>query len=515
MGCGSSANAGDEKQISEQNVVRSYVLLDILGRGGSCTVKCARKVSEPDDPELAAFAVKMMKNPGPKGINEKLYNAEVDILSNLQHENVINMVESWEDERFFYIVTKLAKGGELFDRIANTKKFGRFTEKRASVLVKTMLSALQHLHNQNIVHRDLKPENFVFQTNSADSQMILIDFGCALRVDPEKEYKDLVGTPYYLAPESAAKRSQRTGEILKRSDVWAVGVIAYIMLTGTPPFKGRRTQDILEEILTKPVSFAPRRKLSHGFKDFVRKTLKKPPKKRYNTEQALKHPWVTGEAASEDVTEEDVLKCLKQFAYQSKLKKLVSRLLAENMGEQPRKKIKEQFKKLDVNGDGSLDEQELIKLLRTLKQTKEEDIPEEAKKMIMEADASGTQDGEIDFEEFATIWQRKLLSVNDNYIKAVFQVIDHDKSGWVELNELTDVFDKIKADELSEVLKEVDADGDGRISFQEFKDAMKESIEDGNGISNDGIQKLNMNEMNADAQRRDIEIKDIDEDEGN
>jgi len=372
-----------------------------------------------------------------------------------------------------------------------------------------MLEALKHLHDQHIVHRDLKPENFVFDSNSQDSNMILIDFGCALKVDPEKEYKDLVGTPYYLAPESAAKRSQRTGEILKRSDVWAVGVIAYIMLTGTPPFKGRKTQDILEEILTKPVSFQPRRKLSHGFKDFVRKTLKKPPKKRYSTDQALKHPWVTGETASDDVTEEDVLKCLKQYSYQSKLKKLVSRLLAENMGDQPKKKIKEQFDKLDVNGDGSLDKTELQKLLRTLGQTQEDDIPEEAEKMIMEADATGTQDGEIDFEEFATIWQRKLLSVNDNYIKAVFQVIDHDKSGWVEIHELTDVFENVNATELSEVLKEVDTDGDGKISFDEFKDAMKENIE--NGYSNDGMQKVALNSSNLEAFQQDHEIQDIEE----
>merc|ERR1719499_1465854 len=108
-----------------------------------------------------------------------------------------------------------------------------------------MLECLRYLQTLNIVHRDLKPENFVFETRARGSKMILVDFGCAKIVDRKKVYSDIVGTPYYLAPESASKRARRTGSILMASDVWAVGIIAYVMMTGEPPFSGKGRRQIL------------------------------------------------------------------------------------------------------------------------------------------------------------------------------------------------------------------------------------------------------------------------------
>merc|ERR1719273_2135587 len=163
-----------------------------------------------------------------------------------------------------------------------------------------MLQAIEHCHAKNVVHRDLKPENFVFKTKAQNSEMFLIDFGCAKIVKDDEEYKDLVGTPYYLAPESAAGHKYiRTGAVLKCSDIWSIGVIAYVLMTGRPPFNGHSNTEIFSSIIKKPLKFPAGVKLSKSFIDFVKKMLKKSPKQRMKLKMALAHPWVSGEQASD------------------------------------------------------------------------------------------------------------------------------------------------------------------------------------------------------------------------
>merc|ERR1719411_2390361 len=206
----------------------------------------------------------------------------------LNHGNIIRFSEAHVDSNNYYILSELCTGGELFDRIVD--KNHPITEKRASQLVKTMLSAVDYCHKKNIVHRDLKPENFVFKTKSQESEMVLIDFGCAKIVKDTQEYKDLVGPPYYLAPESAAGHKYiRTGAVLKSSDLWSIGIIAYVLMTGRPPFNGHSNTEIFSSIIKKPLKFPATVKLSKGFIEFVQKMLKKSPKRRYTLEKALKH----------------------------------------------------------------------------------------------------------------------------------------------------------------------------------------------------------------------------------
>merc|ERR1719273_2769518 len=150
-----------------------------------------------------------------------------------------------------------------------------------------MLSAIDHCHRKNIVHRDLKPENFVFKTEDQDSDMVLIDFGCAKVVKDDVEYKDLVGTPYYLAPESAAGHKYiRTGAVLKSSDIWSIGVIAFVLMTGRPPFNGHSNTEIFSSIIKKPLKFPATVKLSQDFLKFCKEMLKKSPKRRMTLEKA-------------------------------------------------------------------------------------------------------------------------------------------------------------------------------------------------------------------------------------
>lgn len=508
--CSSSGNAAKKKAAVEHveaAIKDKYTFSKTLGKGGSCSVVMGKLKSNPDSP---AVAIKIMSKKDSH--SQELYDHEVNLLSKLDNPNILKMVEHGTDAKNFYIVSNCCTGGELFDRIVDKKT--QITEKNAAQLVRTMLSAVHYCHERQIVHRDLKPENFVFMNKTPDSEMVLIDFGCAKEVVDGQEYKDLVGTPYYLAPESAAgHKYTRTGRVLKASDVWSIGVIAYVLMTGRPPFNGRSNNEIFSAIIKKKIKFPTGVKLSKPFIEFVKKMLKKSPKQRISLDDALAHPWVTGQEASNEEISGDVIKVLRQFAQQTKLKKAITKTLAQHMGEEPEKKIAAHFNRLDKDGSGGLDKHELAYLLQDMGITKAKAI-EEAELIIANTDNDG--DGQIQFKEFAEVWQRKLLSVNESYIHAVFTVLDEDGNGFISASELAKVLgmeadteeDKERVDnELMELIREVDSNKDGKISFDEFRDAMLETDSGKNAMDSNNIgHELNVDELNKHAKDLDHHI---------
>merc|ERR1719495_944698 len=193
--------------------------------------------------------------------------------------------------------------------------------------------------------------------------------------------------------------------------------------------------------------------------------LKKSPKQRLSLQKALAHPWVMGTSATNNKISSDVIKVLRQFNQQSKLKKAITKTLASHMGEEPEAKIKEHFNRLDSDSNEALDADELAILIQDMGVTPAE-ARSEANKIIQETDQNAS--GMIEFEEFAQIWQRKLLSVNDSYIHAVFTVLDENGDGDIDATELKKVLDIKDDDEINAYIQEVDQDGDGKINFAEF-----------------------------------------------
>jgi len=308
--------------------------------------------------------------------------------------------------------------------------------------------------------------------------------------------------------------SPRTGSILKASDVWGMGVIAYVMMTGRAPFRGRNNIGIFESSCTKPLVFPEKDaryhnklKLSQHFKDFIRKTLVKDPSKRISIEDAIRHPWVQGVDASDFKLNKDVIHYLRQFKYQSKLKKEITRVLAANMTQEPSEQVKKHFNRLDADGDGFLDLEELTFLLLDMGYTGHL-AQKEAVNMIKHADKNN--DGVVDFEEFKQVWYRKVLTTNDQYIHRVFNVFDDNGDGHIDSKELAQIlfpeqYDENIADEeeerklnqlqnednlnneqflevIQKMISEVDKNGDGKIDFEEFKKAMKEDMDKGRSL---------------------------------
>jgi len=149
-------------------------------------------------------------------------------LSKLDHPNILKLYEVYTDEKRYYIVTELCKGGELFDEIL---KKGIFTEKEAAKIIQQILQAVAYFHELNIVHRDLKPENVLID-KELNNTLKIIDFGTSIEVQEHENLTNTHGTSYYIAPEVLNKKYN------KKCDVWSVGVILYILLSGKPPFDG-------------------------------------------------------------------------------------------------------------------------------------------------------------------------------------------------------------------------------------------------------------------------------------
>jgi len=372
-----------EKISADNYILNTYTQLRTLGKGGSCRVLACRKNSSEKK-----YALKIMSKRDI--VNARLFQKERDILQKLQHQNIMYFHEAHVDSQNFYIVSMLYEGGDLFERI-----FDGLTESRVSYLVRTILHAVKYCHSKNIVHRDLKPENCVFKTRDPNSELVLIDFGCAKEVENNKRYYDVVGTPFYLAPELVLRNNYiRTGRVLKSSDIWSIGVIAYILLTGRPPFKGQSNTEIYKNVILKPLKFPSKVKLSKPFIHFCWLMLKKSPKRRLRIDAALAHIWVQGRIASNYKVSQYVSKLLLQFNQHTKLKKAICSVLAQNMGSKAQNRMREEFNRLDENCDGALDESELSLLLMDMGFAKNH-ARLEASKIIQSGDFDGS--GTIEF----------------------------------------------------------------------------------------------------------------------
>lgn len=267
-------------------------------------------VREADSPN-GKVAIKIILKKNVKG-NENMVLDELDMLQRLQHPHIVKFVDWFESRDKYYIVTELATGGELFDRICQQ---GKFTEKDASQTIKQVLGAVDYLHGKNIVHRDLKPENLLYQTKDPNSNLILADFGIAKMLDNKDEVlTTMAGSFGYAAPEVMLKKGHG-----KPVDMWSMGVITYTLLCGYSPFRSESLQELIDECSTANVVFHERywRDVSDDAKDFIMRLLRPDPEDRWSSSQALKHPWLSGENA----TDHNLLPEIKAYMAKARLRR--------------------------------------------------------------------------------------------------------------------------------------------------------------------------------------------------
>ncbi|KAJ7947508.1 putative Calcium-dependent protein kinase [Quillaja saponaria] len=346
---------------------------------------------------------------------------EVEIMRHMpKHPNIVSFREAYEDKDAVYLVMELCEGGELFDKIVCK---GHYTERAAAKVTKTIVEVCKVCHEHGVIHRDLKPENFLFADASENSQLKAIDFGLSIFFEPGQRFSEIVGSPYYMAP-----------EILRRNygpevDVWSAGVILYILLCGVPPFWAENEEGIAQAIIRGNVDFErdPWQKVSEEAKELVKNMLDPNPYSRLTVQEVLENPWIQNTDQVRNVSlGENVRMRIKQFSMMNKFKKKALRVVAENLPNEQIDKIKEMFDMMDKDKNGTLTFEELKDGLRMIGHP----IPDPDVQMLMDA---------------ADSRRKRHTKLNDQVIQDI-------------------IFD-------------VDLDKDGRISFDEFKAMMKTGMD--------------------------------------
>ncbi|XP_049562118.1 calcium/calmodulin-dependent protein kinase type 1D isoform X3 [Orcinus orca] len=254
------------------------------------------------------FAVKCIPKKALKGKESSIEN-EIAVLRKIKHENIVALEDIYESPNHLYLVMQLVSGGELFDRIVEK---GFYTEKDASTLIRQVLDAVYYLHRMGIVHRDLKPENLLYYSQDEESKIMISDFGLSKMEGKGDVMSTACGTPGYVAPEVLAQKPYS-----KAVDCWSIGVIAYILLCGYPPFYDENDSKLFEQILKAEYEFDSPYwdDISDSAKDFIRNLMEKDPNKRYTCEQAARHPWIAGDTAlSKNIHESVSAQIRKNFA---------------------------------------------------------------------------------------------------------------------------------------------------------------------------------------------------------
>jgi len=446
----------DEDHHLHPNVMWLFKKKRVLGQGASCEV--AHVVRKEDGRE---FAMKIMKRDDKW--NPMLFRQEYELLTQLEHPNILKYKDCYMDQKNFYICTELCKGGELFDKIKEMKKF---TEVEAADVVRIIVSAIAHCHQKDIVHRDLKPENIVFRTQ-AQKDLVIIDFGDAKVIEDDQDYEDFVGTAFYLSPECIRKRK---GWELKKSDMWTIGVITYVLLTGRPPFHGRNNKEILKKILRAKLMWPKNCKISRNAKEFILGLINRQPSNRFSAQQALQHKWLRGEASTV-ILGSELQQSISNYSKASKLKKVLVRMLGNEMTRDDKTLIRYQFDQIDVDGKGVININDLTNFL--LKQGGSRDEANAKASHIM-SQIDGNNDGLVSIEEFKNAKLSRKIGNDENLLRKQFRRIDEDNDGFITYYELSKLFNgTLERAFIESMIKEIDENNDGKISYDEFVKAMK------------------------------------------
>jgi len=274
-----------EKEKFPPELEEKYTVSKVLGSGQYGTVRLAFR-----NKDMHRCAIKIIKKSATTTNNISIQN-EVKVLQKVRHPCIINLEDVIDSQDCLYIVLELAEGGELFNKIVEKRNM---TESEAKLHFYQIAHAIKYLHSQNICHRDLKPENILLSTVDDNDPVVKVnDLGLSKLVNIGSELKTFCGTRNYLAPEVTREDG---GNYTFKVDCWSLGVILYILLSGSPPFCDNRGDhmNLRDQILKANYTFYPQlfEHVSEDAKDLIRKLLQKVPENRLSAKEILDHPWL-------------------------------------------------------------------------------------------------------------------------------------------------------------------------------------------------------------------------------
>ena len=455
-------------QPTNSDIRKNYEFISMLGHGTFGKVRLYRDRNYKD----LLFAIKTLKKEGIPPYQFKLLKSEVEILSDLDHPNIVKYYGTFEDDYYIHILMEYLKGQDL-NKIIALKKYTGFEEKDMANIIEQLLKALSFIHSKNIVHRDIKPENILFSNKKDYSTLKLIDFGLATTESDKKS----VGTPYYMSPEII------NGETCPKSDIWSVGVIVYLMLTGKQAFEVDKNQNKQNENNTEnhknPV-FEKIKNEDYDLEalyntekedaiDFVRRCLTKSLNKRYDSQQCLNHPWIQ-KYCSKDFSNyhlfNETKNTLLDFRKKTALQKEIYYFIAKVSKESDLVKLKNFFNKLDRRNIGFLSIEDIGFGFKEVGIQ----ISDSELNLIWEG-LDFHKDGKINYSEFLAAMISSYNFEKEEKLLSVFNLFKENKKN---KNYITyeSMFNEVKALKLNideEELKKCFKEYNEELKFEDFK----------------------------------------------
>ncbi|XP_017338897.1 calcium/calmodulin-dependent protein kinase (CaM kinase) II gamma 1 isoform X2 [Ictalurus punctatus] len=297
--------------VTSTRFTEDYQLYEELGKGAFSVVRrCVKKSTSQE------FAAKIINTKKLTARDHQKLEREARICRLLKHPNIVRLHDSISEEGFHYLVFDLVTGGELFEDIVAREYY---SEADASQCINQILESVNHIHQHDIVHRDLKPENLLLASKMKGAAVKLADFGLAIEVQGDQQaWFGFAGTPGYLSPEVLRKDPYG-----KPVDIWACGVILYILLVGYPPFWDEDQHKLYQQIKAGAYDFPSPEwdTVTPEAKNLINQMLTINPAKRITAEQALKHPWVCQRSTVASMMHrQETVECLRKFNARRKLK---------------------------------------------------------------------------------------------------------------------------------------------------------------------------------------------------
>lgn len=454
---------------NNENITDIYVIKDTLGAGFFGTVKLAHLKDNPNQ----VFAVKSIDKLKFSDDNIQTLENEIKTLSSVDHPNIVRYYETYNDERFFHIVTEYLSGGDLLEGMARKKNY---TEKDIAQVINKILNGICHIHSLGIVHRDLKPENIIFENQSETSDIKIIDFGVSRKFfKNNEELNSIVGTPYYVAPEVL------DGKYDKKVDIWSIGIIMYVLMTGKPPFNAQSKNELFEKIKNQDLPLPKSRNKNHFSEnsvDLLSKLTNKNPKERYSANDALKHPWFEIlKTENKEYISKEILENLKNFVLPNMFQRSLIKLIVKKLKTEQLEKLKKAFEILDKDNTGYIDSDKLELAFHNL------DLPvakEEISEIMKNCNLNYGLSNRVNYTSFITAAINKKELFDNEILWDFFNSFGPNENKLICMDNIIKGFNrtgKIKPEkDIIKMFEEIGVSKDTLIDFDKFKQILSKNL---------------------------------------
>jgi len=439
------------------------------------------------------YAIKRIGKRALKRDKLLLLKQEAEIYLALDHPNIAKLHDVYESDEDLALVMECCTGGELFDRLEERVQF---TEFEAAETTRQMLHAVGYLHAHNVVHRDLKLENFLLESKEKDADLKLIDFGFSKIWDPGMPLmRACCGSIAYVSPDVLAQNGYTS-----KCDLWSIGVIVFMLLTGYAPFHGD-DNSMRKQIKAADVHWRSEIELSKDAEEFVRSLLTVNPKFRLDAKKALAHPWLQRTAVEFKSPKfgPKTVKSLRNYAQSSRVRRAVLQLLAQELLPEETKELRDTFLKLDKESTGTISLRVLTDAVRGRRATPGGDdasimnsfvsyvypapVPatpttpslpprassDEILSLFAVLDSNG--DEQIYYSDFLAATLEARSQLREEVVRRTFARLDCDGSGAISAADLRDsigeTFEGVDAVKLLQE-SEITLDGRGEVSYEAF-----------------------------------------------